>query len=330
MPIKIIADYRELLVDIFFAIIITIGFDGFLHDFFLKNVVSLNSFDLPLLLTIFSVPEFVIGTLFFFAAYFWVISHWIFYHELIEKYPYYNTWKFFVDITLFSIMFVVVNISYSAYEFTSLFILLVAIWYFFACLWHLSDNGLRPVKRYLQPHIKRMVTYAILLVLLYDPLSVTQIAPWYRYVIMASVIVAMITFNVHRLSKFMGRDLREYTCVYMQGYPDWNSPYKAGRLELERYPMKEKVGLKPKKDAITFKPDGSSSEIIIPAENIIKVTLGTLENYSHADDLMLQIECKDKNEEKIKIVLNLSDKIIKGVEKGIKDLSKDNKKMSLK
>jgi hypothetical protein len=324
MPLKIIGDYREILVDIFFAIIITIGFDGFIHEFFLLDIISpkLESFDISILLNRFSAePSLLFNMFFFFAAYFWVISHWIFYHELIEKYPYYNSWKFFVDITLFSIMFVIINISYSAYDIriTPLFFLLVAIWYFFACLWHLSDKILRPVKRYLGPHIKRVMTYSILLVLLYDPLSVSQIIPWYRDGIMVGMIVAMLTWNVHRLSRFVRRDLREYRCDYIRGYPGWSSQCEGGILTLERYPMKHKIGVK-KKDTIRFNADGDSRGIIIPAENIINVDIKKEDNEQYTNDLILEIEFKDENKKNVKLVLNLSDEVINGVKKGIKEM----------
>jgi hypothetical protein len=333
MPLKIIGDYREILVDIFFAIIITIGFEGFIHRFFIGDVMSqLNSFDITSLINVFSAPEILIDTLFFFATFFWVISHWVFYHELIDRYPYYNSWKFFVDITLFSIMFVIINISYLADDkaITPLFILLVAIWYFFSCFWHLSDKTLRPVARYLKPHIKRLATYSGLLVLLYDPLSMSQITPWYRYGIMVAMIVAMITWNIHRLSRFIGRDLREYRCDYVRGYPGWYKPYEGGTLLLVKYPMKGKSGAK-EKDKITFSTGSHSKEIIeILPENVNHVSTTTLRNEPSADDLMLEIAYKDENGKDITLVLKLSGQVISGVKKAIQELCKRNRKTNVK
>lgn len=328
MPLKVIADYRELLIDIFFAIIITIGLERFLYDFLLTNLHKSSSFDTASLISIFAVPATSINTFLFFAAYFWVISHWVFYHELIKKYPYYNQRKFFVDVILFSIMFVVISISYSAYdnEIGQLFILLIVIWYFFACLWHLSDKELRPVRRYVVPHVKRLVTYAGLLLLLYSPLMVYHIIPLYRAYVMGAMIIAIITWNVHRLSKFMGRDLSEFRCDYIRGFPGWDFPRKEGRLELERNPMKCKIRDK-KKDTITFYPKGyakgSSNKIDVPAENVIDATIITSE-----DDLLLEINYLDKNRD-IKLVLNLDDQVILGVQNTIKRLSRHDRKMSM-
>ena len=331
MPLKIIADYRELLVDIFFAIIITIGFDGFLHEFFIDNIKGLNTFDIPSIINFLSVNDKLIGISFFFVAYFWVISHWVFYHELIAKYPYYNQWKFFVDVTLFSIMFILINISYEAYNYkiAELFVLLLAIWYFFACLWHLSDKGLRPLGRYIIPHMYRMLTFSFLLVLLYDPLSVAQTIPSYQYLVKGGVIVAMTVLSADRLYKFMSRDLREYTCSYVEGYPGWNFQRK-GTLILERHRMKANIEKdKEKKDRITFKPKDDTGEIVILAENVIAVRSGISSKRSSEYGLMLQIECSNVNGVNARIVLELSDQIIEGdsgVKKGILEMSKDNRK----
>src|SRR5919197_1081556 len=111
MPIKIIADYRELLIDIFFAIVIAVGLDRFFREFLIIHLTELKSFDLESIFQVFY-TSIRFDMFFFFGAYFWVISHWVFYHELITKYPYYRWPKFFVDITLFSIMFIMVNISF--------------------------------------------------------------------------------------------------------------------------------------------------------------------------------------------------------------------------
>lgn len=328
MPLKVIADYRELLIDIFFAIIITVGLEKFLYDFLLTNLHKLSSFDTSSLISIFAVPETSINTFLFFAAYFWVISHWVFYHELIKKYPYYNQRKFFVDVTLFSIMFVVISISYSAYdiEISQLFILLVVVWYFFACLWHVADKELRPVGRYVRQHIMRLVTYVALLLLLCSPFSVYHIIPLYRAGVMGAMIIAMIAWNVIRLSKYLSRDFSEFRCDYVRGYPGWDSQRKKGKLELVRNPMKCKIRDK-KNDTITFYPKGyakgSSDKINVPAENVIDATIITSE-----DDLLLEINYLDKNED-IKLVLNLDDQVILGVQNTIKKLSRHDRKMSM-
>jgi hypothetical protein len=334
MTVKIIADYKELLVDIFFAIIITIGFEKFLHVFFLQNIFKITSFDLMSVVEIFSDPSVMFNTLFFCATYFWVISHWVFYHELIQKYPYYNYKKFFVDITLFSLLFVIINISFSAYNGVNanLFVFLLVIWYSFASLWHLSDRGLRPLRRFIVPHLERVLGYCILLALLYDPLSLEEAIPWYRHGVMICVIVAMISWNVYRLTKFLSRDIREYTCNYITGYPAWGSRSNIGTLILEKYAVKKKFGkglVEKKENLIKFKSTIFSEVITISAKSLINVNLVMKETEASDNDRMIEIDYRDKNEKIIKIVLDLKDELIEGVEKGINDLQSRNKKFKM-
>src|SRR5215216_5267260 len=293
MPLKIIADYREILIDILFAIIIVVGFDRFFREFLPENIEELSS--MPIMMDIF----------FFFAVYFWVISHWVSYHELITKYPYYRWRKFFVDIILFSIMFIIINVSFLAhqYEFSLLLVLLLAIWHLFACVWHLSDRGLRPLKLYLKLHSWRIITYVALLLFLYYPLGISfpvfeLFAPeitdmvslpevnaifssLYQYGVMVTVILAIIFWNVHRLWRFTRRDSRYYLCKYIRGYPkDINN--------------------------VMVKPDQSGKT-----------------------DLYLHIYCKfsdiDGTIEDLKILFDLNDEIIASVGEGIKQLSERNR-----
>lgn len=340
MPLRIIGDHREILIDIFFAVIIAIGFESFIREFFKPSILhqfhQLSSFDLTSLIKVFSAHEILLDTLFFLATLFWVISHWVFYHELIERYPYYNWPKFYVDISLFSLMFVIINISYLAYDkaVTPLFILLIDIWYLFACLWHLSDRKLRPIARYLKRHIWRLVTYSGLLVLIYDPISIEQIAPWYRDIIMVGTILAMMIWNIHRVSRFVKRNLREYRCGYVQGYPGWHSPYKGGTLELVRFP----IGAK-EKNTITFRKKKSSekrrriqshsiaglTEFIIQAQNTNSVFTTTIQNEEYSNDLLLVIVYKHENGKEITLVLKLSALVINGVKKAIQEMREREK-----
>jgi hypothetical protein len=331
MPVKIIADTRELLIDIFFAIIIAVGFENFVQHFILTEVLKPSS-DLFSITGKFLTTGILIDTLFFFASYFWVISHWVFYHELIEKYPYYNWWKFFVDISLFSIMFLIVNISYSVYStneinnaIASLFILLLAIWYLLSCLWHLADRKLRPVRTYLHRHIKRIVTYAVLFVLLYVPLATGQIIPWHQNSIMMGVIVAMIVWNIHRLSKFLKRDLREYRLEDIRGNIRGPNIEKliggiGGTLTLEKYPMSKKLGKKQQPDIIKINYKKSSPIEIYPIDITRVITI------EKEGDLMIEITYGRSSS---KVLLNLDDRVIEGVEKGLKQLWWINRKRNV-
>ena len=343
MPLKIIADYREILIDILFAIIIVVGFDRFFREFLPENIEELSS--MPIMMDIF----------FFFAVYFWVISHWVSYHELITKYPYYRWRKFFVDIILFSIMFIIINVSFLAhqYEFSLLLVLLLAIWHLFACVWHLSDRGLRPLKLYLKLHSWRIITYVALLLFLYYPLGISfpvfeLFAPeitdmvslpevnaifssLYQYGVMVTVILAIIFWNVHRLWRFTRRDSRYYLCKYIRGYPGDIRGYTGGdtsnegRLELVRNPIKEKLGDKGE-DIIKFESH-NLPPIEIFAKDINNVMVKP--DQSGKTDLYLHIYCKfsdiDGTIEDLKILFDLNDEIIASVGEGIKQLSERNR-----
>jgi hypothetical protein len=364
MPIKIIADYRELLIDIFFAIIIVVGFDRFMREFLPDHMKEIST------------PPIMLDTLFFFAAYFWVVTHWVSYHELITKYPYYRWRKFFVDILLFSIMFIVINMSFEADQnkFGLLLVWLLIIWQIFACLWHLSDKGLRPLKLYLKLHSWRIITYGTLLFFLYDPLHISSptfalfalevtdelslplggaVYSSYHYSVMVTVILAMILWSTDRLRRFTRKDSRYYLCKYSGGFSEINVR-KDGQLELIRYPIRKKIGNKGK-DIVKFESDPSPQGrfykllrrksyvnnclprlmITIFPEDINRVYVErTMDQQDGSNDLRLKIECKkieyklcnsDKTIEDITILFDLSDEIIANVKEGISELSERNK-----
>ena len=335
MPIKIIGDYRELLIDIFFAIVIAVGLDRFLREFLLERFGELNSIDFGSISKVFfdhpmnSQTPFIFDFLFFFAIYFWVISHWVVYHELLTKYPYYRWRKFFVDIALFTIMFVIVNISFTVAEnnvTTLLLVWLLILWYSLACLWHLFERDLHPIRRHLLLHMGRLITYILLVVLLYNSLLADQIS--YQHTVMIFVILALIFWNVDRLWRFLKIDSREYLCKYIKGYPRMNSSSK-GRLKLVRYPIKDKIS---DKDFIEFKSDNLGEIKMIP-KNIIKVDTDRISNEPHENihegDLILWINYNFSenggNLKEIKVVFDLNDKIIATVKDAIEELCKRNK-----
>jgi hypothetical protein len=318
MPIKIEADYREILIDILFAVIIVVGFERFLHDFLIEHIENHDVMSPPIIIAIF-----------FFSAYFWVITHWISYHESITKYPYYRWRKFFVDIFLFSVMFVIANISFSAYhyEISLLLVSLLIVWYLFACMWHLSDRGLRPLKLYLQLHTWRIITYAglfSLLLFLPEPQETELAFPSYRYAVLLIVILAMVLWNMHRLRRFTRKDSRFYLCKYISGYPGRNIP-EEGQLELIRYPIKNKIG-DMGKDKIKFECDNSSPiEILVKDINEVKIE----PDQANETDLHLQIYCKfrysDGTVEDIRILFDLNDEVIDSVGEGVNESLKRNK-----
>ncbi|MDQ3835813.1 MAG: hypothetical protein M3270_02605, partial [Thermoproteota archaeon] len=103
-------DYRKAFIStIFFAIILTEGLVKFVDKF----IINIEGNPGPLLQMSGSTTHLALDPLLFAVTFFWIISHWIFYHDLITKYPYYRWRKFLVDIALFSIMFVALRLSLS-------------------------------------------------------------------------------------------------------------------------------------------------------------------------------------------------------------------------
>jgi hypothetical protein len=219
-------------------------------------------------------------------------------------------------------MFIVVNISFAADKnaITFLLVWLLIVWYLFACFWHLSDRGLRPLRLYLKLHSWRLITYVSLLMLLYL-VSLYQISPLYRYAVMIAIISSMILWNAYRLTRF----LRRFKSISMRLFRDL--PEKGGRLELIRYPIRMKIGDNGK-DYIKFESI-NRFPIEVFAEDIIDVNIKRVSSKQHGSDLVLSITCNfsrtDGTVEKINVLFNLNDQIIASVGQGIKELSERNK-----
>jgi hypothetical protein len=153
----------------------------------------------------------------------------------------------------------------------------------------------------------------------------------YQYGVMATVILAIIFWNVHRLWRFTRRDSRYYLCKYIRGYPGDISGYPGGdtpnegRLELVRNPIKEKLGDKGE-DIIKFESDN-----LLPIEIFAKDINDVMVEPDQSDktDLYLHIYCKfsdiDGTVEDIEILFDLNDEIIASVGEGIKQLSERNR-----
>lgn len=61
----------------------------------------------------------------------------------------------------------------------------------------------------------------------------------------------------------------------------------------------------------------------------MNATIITLEDESYPNDLLIEIDYKDKNETNIRLVLNLNDQVIAGVQKAIKAWCKNNRRIDV-
>jgi hypothetical protein len=242
--IAISEDHRKTLIDIFFSVMISDAIGQFVSRFllgdsskpsffffldfinnYIQSYVNINS--LPN-----DSPEHWLDALFFAATFFWIICHWIFYHELIKKYPYYRWRKFFVDITLFVLMSIVLRISlFSSFNpvFT-LFISLIAFWYFLAYLWHLSDKGLRPVNLYANSLLVKCIIYSSISIIfiLFNTIflangkhgleTVNNINIYIRWLVVALIVL----LNAERLNKFISRKATLSHCCLFYNQDDYS------------------------------------------------------------------------------------------------------------
>jgi len=208
---------------IFFGVIITVGLDRFLNDFLISHIDKFFSTfsNISLVFNYVYVSNHapaLFNIIFFSVTFFWVVSHWVFYNGLIIKYPYRRWSKFFVDIILFSLMFVILDISFHAYKIFSLFVLLIIIWHFFACFWHLSEKGLRDrVREDTVGHVMRLLMYTsvfipALLLIRHSATSPNDIIV--SHIIMATGVLAMIVCNTIRLNEFVSdKKIKTATCT---------------------------------------------------------------------------------------------------------------------
>ncbi len=109
-------------------------------------------------------------------------------------------------------------------------------------------------------------------------------------------------------------DVREYPCDYVEGHPNIKNTIEGGKIILER----DASG----KNRIIFR--GDSSEIVMPAENILSAQLIARKGL-HKDDLMIRIAYRDASGKIIKPVFNINDEIIRGVMAGIEELVGEDK-----
>src|SRR3712207_328951 len=219
-------DHRRAFIStIFFGLILTDGLTAYVN----RYVVSLGSpsfdsgFWLDQLESIIPIPpnelpisDALVNSLFFAVTFFWIVSHWIFYHDLIRRYPYHRWRKFFVDIAVFSIMFIALRLSLFVSDHDLIFpiyVSLIAIWYALCALWHFADRGLRPLRPYSDFLVGKSVVYfSIVLIFIAFGNSVIDRNGQIDAVLMVSVLVLMVVFNIERLSKYISKKEKVSNC----------------------------------------------------------------------------------------------------------------------
>ena len=208
-------DKQVALIDIYFAIIITVGLDHFINDFLFND--HLKQLDLFHALNLFYNPQTLFNILFFVSVYVWLILHWIIYHKLINIRPYEGSPpKFLIDIAMFSIIFLILGLSFYVYSGLTfcIFVLFFAILHVLGFAWFSlpsaskkgqysedAESKNKSLDRHDRSmHIICLVVYTIWLIsfvlttLLTNAVEKSTI----RYAIMVTVILTIFGFSIGR------------------------------------------------------------------------------------------------------------------------------------
>ena len=112
------------------------------------------------------------------------------------------------------------------------------------------------------------------------------------------------------------KQVLEYDCDYVGGFPGWSRSVNGGQLILERS--------KDSSDRIIFvSPD--SKKISINASSVTEANIISGKVGYHKDDKMIQIKCTDSKNRTIRPIFNIHDDIIRGVLAGIDELVGEDK-----
>ena len=117
------------------------------------------------------------------------------------------------------------------------------------------------------------------------------------------------------------KNLKEYSCEYVEGYPGWNSPIKDCKLILEYSSGNSCLILK----------TSIEQGLKIPATRVENAKIVMKKSKDNGDDRMIEITFRDDHDKKQRLVFNFNDDIIRGVLAGIDELVSETKlqKMTL-
>lgn len=164
----------------------------------------------------------VLIALSFSATLFWIVTAWLGYSLLTERYPYtLDLYRFLFDVVRFSMIFALMNLAFLAGRIESYhnFILTLGLWHALMAGWYLWRlHEIKDVARHQETqrdaasHGMRFATYLILGVAYYFGVATRVTDPSaeiLRYIIVAATLLLMMWWNIRRIRDFKERLVRE-------------------------------------------------------------------------------------------------------------------------
>lgn len=192
------------LIDVYFGIIIAIGLERFARFLFTNSIE-----------TTFEDINFALNIIFFFSAFFFLISDWISYHIYAKNHEYESWRRFGLDVIIVSVMFFILFTSLSGFTNSVYFITSLLAWYSLICGWwinrYLTNKPDRcdSKKNILLNGIMISLLLGILLTIVFIPKDFLSIG-WslvnIENILKFSIIVVISSYSIFRLTNSIKND----------------------------------------------------------------------------------------------------------------------------
>ncbi len=198
-------------ITFFFTLTLVHGFGRLAAVFEFSTQPSFNLFD----------PADVVLVASFGLTLFWIVTAWLGYSLLIERYPYtLNFGRFFFDVARFSLLFVLFNFSFLVNTFSYYaFIFTLAVFHGMMAGWHISHIRLAAVpneqaerRNDARDHGLRCLTYLTFGLVFYFGVTLRPEAAFagiIHYGIVLTTFAAMIIWSLKRLAALKAYAVRE-------------------------------------------------------------------------------------------------------------------------
>jgi hypothetical protein len=192
-------DRAKLIVDILFAAIIAVGLERFYYDFLLKHERFFSLPDWYNSISYDSIPA-ISNTISFIIVSLWVIGVWRAFYNDYKKNPIIQQTKneafaftFILEISLFSVIFIILNVSFKAYESILWFISSIIFWLSLYIVWHLlvlrriKEAGLKSART---KRVYLELLFIVVFILIYNFQAI--IFPISLYIVLLILVVRIV------------------------------------------------------------------------------------------------------------------------------------------